>query len=95
MKKREYKNKLYGFLNKDVKDTNKVMLSFGLAFCVFLIGFLSYVIGTSYAYYVSKVEGKVLIEMTYSLPNVDTSSANNPKLSSNMIPVYYDSSSKS
>ena len=56
------------------------------------MGLLSYKISNSYAYFTNSVIGSKTIEMTYTKPNLDTSGANAPLLSSNMIPVYYDES---
>ncbi|MDO4369279.1 MAG: hypothetical protein Q4C29_01945 [bacterium] len=56
------------------------------------MGLLSYKINNSYAYFTNSVTGSKTIEMTYTKPNLDTSGANVPILSDNMIPVYYDES---
>ena len=69
------------------------MLSLGCITFLFLMGLLSYKINnSSYAYFTDKVQGSKTIEMTYTKPNLDTSGANAPELTDNMIPVYYDES---
>ena len=57
------------------------------------MGLLSYKINNSYAYFTNSVKGNSVIEMTYTKSNLDTSGANAPLLSDNMIPVYYDEAS--
>ncbi|MDO4369227.1 MAG: hypothetical protein Q4C29_01675 [bacterium] len=49
---------------------------------------------SSYAYFTSSVKGSETIEMTYTKSSLDKSGANEPELSSNMIPVYYDETNK-
>ena len=63
------------------------MLSLGCITFLFLMGLLSYKLNNqSYAYFTNKVQGKETIEMTYTKPSIP----NEPELSDNMIPVYYD-----
>lgn len=84
------KNGIFNLLNKNVKDFNKIILSLGCISFLFLMGLLSYIISNSYAYFTENLKGKNVIEMTYTKSNLDKSGANEPLLSENMIPVYYD-----
>ena len=83
------------------------MLSLGCITFLFLMGLLSYEINnSSYAYFTSSVKGNETIEMTYSpdkknecMANscdeiTDQGNINEPVLSDNMIPVYYDTCEK-
>ena len=71
-----------------------VVLSLFIIIFLFSIGFISYKFSNSYALFSDSVEGVKTIKIT---PNtsLDTSGANPPILSSNMIPVYYDENSSS
>ena len=80
---------------KNLKETNKVLISIGCILFILLIGLIAYKISSSYAYFTENLKGNKTIEMTYTKPNLDTSGANEPLLSENMIPVYYDESSSS
>ena len=89
-RKKEEKKGIFNFLNKNVKDFNKIVLSLGCISFLLLMGFISYKINNSYAYFTDKVQGSKTIEMTYTRPFSDKSGANAPELTNNMIPVYYD-----
>ena len=55
-----------------------------------LSGIISYnYTNTSYAKWSSSVESKNIIKL-HAKSNLDESGANEPKITSNMIPVYYD-----
>ena len=78
-------------LFKDVKEYNKYLLSLIGIFVLLLSGIISYnYTNTSYAKWSSSVESKNVLKLSVKLPNLDTSGANQPALTSNMIPVYYD-----
>ena len=89
-RKKEKKKGIFNFLNKNVKDFNKIVLSLGCISFLLLMGFISYKINNSYAYFTNDVKGSKLIEMTYTKPSLDKSGANAPELTNAMIPVYYD-----
>ena len=89
-RKKEEKKGIFNFLNKNVKDFNKIVLSLGCISFLLLMGFISYKINNSYAYFTNDVKGSKLIEMTYTKPSLDESGANAPELTNAMIPVYYD-----
>ena len=89
MDKKE-KSDLYKYLHKDVKEFNKYILSSVCVGILVLAGLLSYFITTFYAYFTDTIVGKKTIEAKVGLKNLDTSGANEPLLSENMIPVYYD-----
>ena len=89
-RKKEEKKGIFNFLNKNVKDFNKIVLSLGCISFLLLMGFISYKINKSYAYFTNDVKGSKLIEMTYTKPSLDESGANAPELTNAMIPVYYD-----
>ncbi|MDO4369469.1 MAG: hypothetical protein Q4C29_02925 [bacterium] len=91
---RKKQSNLYKTLNKNIKDFNKLTLSICCILFLFLIGTISYIISSSYAYFTNDIKGSKIIEMTYEKQNLDTSGANVPLLSDNMIPVYYDEASK-
>ena len=82
-------------LFKDIKEYNKYLLSLIGIFVLLLTGIISYsYTNTSYAKWSSSVESKNTIKV-YVKSNLDESGANAPKLTSNMIPVYYDSTNDS
>ena len=89
------KGKLYNLLTKDVKEFNSIALSLICIGILLGAGLLSYKITNSYALFSSTLTGAKTIEVTASDCKVrsvakDTSGANEPVLSDNMIPVYYD-----
>ena len=82
-------------LFKDIREYNKYLLSLIGIFVLLLTGIISYnYTNTSYAKWSSSVESKNIIKV-YVKSNLDNSGANIPELTSNMIPVYYDSTSDS
>ena len=88
--------KFYKMLYKDIKEFNTILLSlFCISFLV-LVGVISYKVNSSYALFTDKIDGKEIIELSASnckgnrISSDDTSGANEPVLSENMIPVYYD-----
>ncbi len=77
-------------LFKDIKEYNKYLLSLIGIFVLLLSGIISYnYTNTSYAKWSSSVESKNIIKL-HVKSNLDESGANEPKITSNMIPVYYD-----
>ena len=83
-------------LFKDIREYNKYLLSLIGIFVLLLTGIISYnYTNTSYAKWSSSVESKNILKLGVKIPNIDNSGANVPKLTSNMIPVYYDSTSDS
>lgn len=77
-------------LFKDVREYNKYLLSLIGIFVLLLTGIISYnYTNTSYAKWSSSVESKNIIKL-HVKSNLDESGANEPKITSNMIPVYYD-----
>ena len=77
-------------LFKDIKEYNKYLLSLIGIFVLLLTGIISYnYTNTSYAKWSSSVESKNIIKL-HVKSNLDESGANEPKITSNMIPVYYD-----
>ena len=77
-------------LFKDIKEYNKYLLSLIGIFVLLLSGIISYnYTNTSYAKWSSSVESKNIIKL-HAKSNLDESGANEPKITSNMIPVYYD-----
>ena len=89
------KGKLYKLLTKDVKEFNSIALSLICIGILLGAGLLSYKITNSYALFSTTLTGSKTIEVTASNCKVrsvakDTSGANEPTLSYNMIPVYYD-----
>ena len=83
----------YGFLFKDVKEYNKYLLTLVCCSILVLTGIISYMVTNSYAKWSSSIESKNVLKLSVKVPNLDTSGANEPTLTSNMIPVYYDSTS--
>ena len=82
-------------LFKDIKEYNKYLLSLIGIFVLLLTGIISYnYTNTSYAKWSSNVLSQNTIK-GHVFFNLDKSGANAPVLSSNMIPVYYDSTSDS
>ena len=80
-------------LFKDIREYNKYLLSLIGIFVLLLTGIISYnYTNTSYAKWSSSTESKNIIKI-YIKSNLDKSGANAPSLTSNMIPVYYDSTS--
>ena len=78
-------------LFKDVKEYNKYLLSLIGIFVLLLSGIISYnYTNTSYAKWSSSVESKNVFKFSVKLPHLDPSGANQPTLTSHMIPVYYD-----
>ena len=78
------------YLFKDVKEYNKYLLLLIGVFVLLLSGIISYnYTNTSYAKWSSSVESKNIIKL-HAKSNLDESGANEPKITSNMIPVYYD-----
>ena len=78
-------------LFKDVKEYNKYLLSLIGIFVLLLSGIISYnYTNTSYAKWSSSIESKNVLKLSVKKPNIDKSGANVPKLTNNMIPVYYD-----
>ena len=90
------KNKVYGFLYKDVNEFNKIYLSLFSALFIFFCGLISYFMTNSFAwftYVLSSDENINLVVDTCKREKIyefDKSNANAPILSENMIPVYYD-----
>ena len=89
------KGPLYNLLTKDVKEFNGIILSLVCIGILLGAGLLSYKITNSYALFTDSVAGEKTIEVTASNCKIrsvakDTSGANTPDLSNNMIPVYYD-----
>ncbi len=81
-------------LFKDVKEYNKYLLSLISIFVLLLTGMISYnYTNTSYAKWSSSTESKNVLKIHIN-NNLDKSGANEPKLTSNMIPVYYDETSE-
>ena len=82
-------------LFKDIKEYNKYLLSLvGILFLV-VTGVISYnLTNASYAKWSSSVDSKNIIKLSVNVPNSDESGANNPELTNNMIPVYYDNTNK-
>ena len=90
--KEKKKNSLYKYLQKDIKDFNKYILSFVCIGILVGAGLLSYYITSSYALFSDTIMGTKTIEGT-----VDTCSSNKPNepvLDDGMIPVYYDETSE-
>ena len=85
----------YGFLFKDVKEYNKYLLTLVCCSILVLTGIISYMVTNSYAKWSSSIESKNILKLGVKVPSLDTSGANAPALTSNMIPVYYDSTSDS
>ena len=85
----EKKGPLYNLLKKDVKEFNGIILSLVCIGILLGAGLLSYKITNSYALFTDSITGEKTIEVTVN-NNLDTSGANAPVLSENMIPVYYD-----
>ena len=83
---------LYNLLNKNIKEFNTIKLSIICILFLITVGIISYKINNSYALFTDEVTGNKTIELTPNT-NLDTSGANPPILSSNMIPVYYDETS--
>ena len=89
------KGPLYNLLTKDVKEFNGIILSLVCIGILLGAGLLSYKITNSYALFTDSITGEKTIEVTASNCKIrsvakDTSGANTPDLSDNMIPVYYD-----
>ena len=84
------KGKLYNLLTKDVKEFNSIALSLICIGILLGAGLLSYKITNSYALFSSTLTGAKTIEVTAVGKSLDNSGANEPVLSENMIPVYYD-----
>ena len=83
-------------LFKDVKEYNKYLLSLIGIFVLLLTSIISYnYTNTSYAKWSSSIESKNVLKLSVKIPSIDQSGANKPALTSNMIPVYYDSTSDS
>ena len=90
--------RLSNLLNKDIKELNGIILSLFCVSFLITVGIISYKVNTSYAIFTDTIKGEKTIELT--VPNIcnevsivssgDTSGANAPVLSENMIPVYYD-----
>ena len=59
-------NKLKSFLSKDIKDYNKVILSFGCITFLLCVGILSYFISSSFALFSGEVSGSRNIKMRYT-----------------------------
>ena len=89
--KEKKKNSLYKYLQKDIKDFNKYILSLVCIGILVGAGLLSYYVTSSYALFSDTIMGTKTIEGTVKLKNLDTSGANEPVLDDAMIPVYYDS----
>ena len=82
-------------LFKDVKEYNKYLLSLIGIFVLLLTGIISYsYTNISYAKWSSSIESKNVLKLSVKVSNTDKSGANKPLLTSNMIPVYYDETSK-
>ena len=72
-------------LFKDIKEYNKYLLSLICIFILVLTGIISYnYTNTSYAKWNSSVESNNILKLSVKI------NPNAPKLTSNMIPVYYD-----
>ncbi len=83
-------------LFKDIKEYNKYLLSLIGIFVLLVTTIISYnFANTSYAKWNSGYTSSNTLKVGVKIPNVDKSGANAPKLTSNMIPVYYDSTSDS
>ena len=78
-------------LFKDIKEYNKYLLSLIGIFVLLLTGIISYnYTNTSYAKWSSSTESKNVLKLSVKSNN----KPNAPELTSNMIPVYYDSTNK-
>ena len=78
----------YGFLFKDVKEYNKYLLLLIGIFVLLLTGIISYnYTNTSYAKWSSSYTSSNTLKLSVKSNN----KPNAPALTSNMIPVYYDS----
>ena len=84
-----------GFLFKDIKEYNKYLLTLICCLILVLTGVISYFVTNSYAKWNSDYTSSNTLKVGVKVPNVDKSGANAPALLSNMIPVYYDSTSDS
>ena len=80
-------------LFKDVKEYNKYLLTLICCSILVLTGFISYTITNSYAKWNSSYTSSNTLKLRVKIPSLDESGANEPELTSNMIPVYYDSTS--
>ena len=80
-------------LFKDVKEYNKYLLTLICCSILVLTGIISYTITNSYAKWNSSYTSSNTLKLRVKIPNLDKSGANEPELTSNMIPVYYDSTS--
>ncbi len=81
-------------LNKDIKELNKVVLTFCCVLFLVCVGIISYKTNNSYALFSDSVTGTKTIEVEVKLPSLDKSGANEPVLDEDsMIPVYYDTKS--
>ena len=83
----------FSFLFKDVKEYNKYLLTLVCCSILVLTGIISSMITNSYAKWNSNYVSGNILKLKVNDPNVDKSGANKPLLASNMIPVYYDSTS--
>ena len=92
--KEKKKNSLYKYLQKDIKDFNKYILSLVCIGILVGAGLLSYYVTSSYALFSDTIMGTKTIEGTVKLKNLDTSGVNEPVLDEGMIPVYYDESTE-
>ena len=92
--KEKKKNSLYKYLQKDIKDFNKYILSLVCIGILVGAGLLSYYITSSYALFSDTIMGTKTIEITVKLPNLDKSGVSEPELDEGMIPVYYDESTE-
>ena len=64
--------KLINFLNKDVKDMNKLFLSMFFILTLLVVSFLSYKVNSSYALFSDEVTGKETINITYKRKDKST-----------------------
>lgn len=65
-------NKLISFLNKDIKDMNKIIISLIFLITLSLVGYLSYKTNSSYAIFTDEIEGEKTIAIHYEKKEIAT-----------------------
>lgn len=65
-------NKLISFLNKDIKDMNKIIISLVFLITLSLVGYLSYKTNSSYAIFTDEIEGEKTIAIHYEKKEIAT-----------------------
>ena len=90
--------KICYYLTKDINEFNKVYLSLISMLFIFFCGLISFAVTNSFAWFTfietSNENINVTVCVDSFIPSASRNDANEPVLSENMIPVYYDECAK-